>query len=58
MTLTVEFDLDNVKFNQRAKYLGHSHLVFQRYCPDTADVHTGPKVLTGPLHKVTVEDFD
>jgi len=58
MTLTVEFDLDNVKFNQRAKYLGHSHLVFQRYCPDRADVHTGPKALTGPLHKVTVEDFD
>jgi len=44
----MNFDLDRVKMNQHAKYLGQKS---KRYCPDT-QTHTpsSPIALPGPLN--------
>jgi len=34
-SLTFEFDVDSVKMNQHAIYLGKKVISFKRYCPDT-----------------------
>jgi len=47
--LTFDFDLDMIKKNRRAKYLGQRSCS-SSHCPDTqTDTHTGPISLPGPL---------
>jgi len=49
VTLTCEHDLDRVKVNQHAKYLGHLVLKLLPKNTDRYITHTGPITLLGPL---------
>jgi len=49
MTLTIELDLDSVKMNQRARYLGQRSNVIIR-----TDRHTDTQIALAVLFKVAV----
>ena len=57
MIVTFEYDLDRVKVNQHAKYLGQRSFSSKVDVYSRTDVHAGPTALPGPLNCSVINDY-